>query len=152
MAAMHSPLTCLWGPPGTGKTYTLAVILELLSSDPERRILVTAPTHNAVDNIMRKYMTNAALHQTQKCNTLRVSTDVSIPAMMPRGHHPILTVLLGPKSCRRPTEIHLRCYVWKGLERESRGSQKGTEANQPVSPCFYNMRWRRPWPFTYGAV
>ena len=152
MAAIHSPLTCLWGPPGTGKTYTLAVILELLSSDPERRILVTAPTHNAVDNIMRKYMTNAALHRTEKCNTLRVSTDVSIPTMMPRSPHAILTVLSGPKSCGRPTEIHLRCYVWKGLERESRGPQKGTEANQPVSPCFYNMRWRRPWPFTYGAV
>ena len=84
MAALRSPLTCLWGPPGTGKTYTLAIILELLSSDPERRILVTAPTHNAVDNIMRKYMTNAELHRTGKRNALRVSTDVSLPAGVSR--------------------------------------------------------------------
>ena len=79
-AAMHSPLTCLWGPPGTGKTYTLAVILELLSAAPKRRILVTAPTHNAVDNIMRKYIGNAELNRTGQCSALRVSTDVSIPA------------------------------------------------------------------------
>lgn len=43
-AALASSLTCLWGPPGTGKTYTVAVILEELLKDPERRILVTAPT------------------------------------------------------------------------------------------------------------
>ena len=84
MAALRSPLTCLWGPPGTGKTYTLAIILELLSSDPERRILVTAPTHNAVDNIMRKYMTNAELNRTINRNALRVSTDVSLPASASR--------------------------------------------------------------------
>ena len=82
IAAMHSPLTCLWGPPGTGKTYTLAVILELLSTAPEQRILVTAPTHNAVDNIMRKYIGNAELNRTGKRSVLRVSTDVSIPATM----------------------------------------------------------------------
>ena len=152
MAAMHSPLTCLWGPPGTGKTYTLAVILELLSSDPGRRILVTAPTHNAVDNIMRKYMTNAELHRAGKCNALRVSTDVSVPATTPCGPHAILTVLSGPKRCGRPTEIHLRCYFWEGLERESRGPQKSPEANQPVSPYFYNLHWRRSWPSTHRAV
>ena len=116
MAAMHSPLTCLWGPPGTGKTYTLAVILELLSSDPERRIIVTAPSHNAVDNIMRKYMTNSQLHRTGNRSALRVSTDVSIPATMACNYHAILTFLSGPKSCGRPTEIHLRCYDWEGLE------------------------------------
>ena len=152
LAAMHSPLTCLWGPPGTGKTYTLAVIIELLSCDLERRILVTAPTHNAVDNIMRKYMTNAELHRTGKRNALRVSTDVRIPAPMACISHAILTFLSGPKGCGRPTEIHLRCYDWEGLERESSGPQKGPEANQPVSPNIYNMHWRRPWPFTYRAI
>ena len=80
MAVLHSPLTCLWGPPGTGKTYTLAIILELLSASPKRRILVTAPTHNAVDNIMRKFIGNAELNRTGQCSALRVSTDVSIPA------------------------------------------------------------------------
>lgn len=152
MAAMHGSLTCLWGPPGTGKTYTLAVILELLSSAPERRILVTAPTHNAVDNIMRKYMGNPELNQNKICSALRVSTDVSIPTPMLRRSYVILTVILGPKGCGRSTQIHLRCYVREGLERESCGPQKGPEANQPVSTDLHNMHWGRPWPFAYRVV
>lgn len=70
-------MTCLWGPPGTGKTHTIAVILELLAADPEQRILVTAPTHNAVDNIMRKYLTNMRDRGEPFTSALRVSTDVS---------------------------------------------------------------------------
>ena len=74
-AAIQGPLTCVWGPPGTGKTHTIAVILELLlSSDPARRILVTAPTHNAVDNVMRKFIYN--MQGVSNTFALRVSTEV----------------------------------------------------------------------------
>ncbi|CZR57842.1 related to NAM7-nonsense-mediated mRNA decay protein (RdRP) [Phialocephala subalpina] len=79
-ACLSYPLTCLWGPPGTGKTYTIVEIIKQLQSSPEnRRILVTAPTHNAVDNVMRKYMADT---KTGGCPdrahsiALRVSTDV----------------------------------------------------------------------------
>ncbi|KAL8665418.1 MAG: hypothetical protein Q9202_002311 [Teloschistes flavicans] len=76
LAALDSPLTCLWGPPGTGKTHTVAVILEELLMDRERRLLVTAPTHNAVDNVMRKFLQNMQIRKTFSEETLRVSTDV----------------------------------------------------------------------------
>ena len=78
VAVCESPLTCLWGPPGTGKTYTIAVILEMLSSDPKRRILLTAPTHSAVDNIMRKYLDNIKTRERAATLVLRVSTDVGL--------------------------------------------------------------------------
>ena len=78
VAVCESPMTCLWGPPGTGKTYTIAVILEMLSSDPKRRILVTAPTHSAVDNIMRKYLDNVGTQERAATLILRVSTDVGL--------------------------------------------------------------------------
>ena len=78
VAVCESPLTCLWGPPGTGKTYTIAVILEMLSSDPKRRILVTAPTHSAVDNIMRKYLDDIRTRERAATFVLRVSTDVGL--------------------------------------------------------------------------
>ena len=77
-AAIGNPLTCLWGPPGTGKTHTIAVILDILSSDPAQKILVTAPTHNAVDNIMRKFLLNMSRVETSDAFVLRVSTDVGI--------------------------------------------------------------------------
>ena len=81
-AALSSSLTCLWGPPGTGKTHTIAVILEeLLRLDDENRILVTAPTNNAVDNLLRKFLANMeSPTQSQRTLALRVSTDVSYKA------------------------------------------------------------------------
>lgn len=76
-AALAGSLTCLWGPPGTGKTHTVAVILEELLKEPERRILVTAPTHNAVDNVMKKFLRNMQQRDTWAGVAVRVSTDVS---------------------------------------------------------------------------
>lgn len=75
-------LTCLWGPPGTGKTHTLAVALEeLLSWNLDDKILVTAPTHNAVDNVLRAFLANMARRKKALPEVLRVSTEVSINSM-----------------------------------------------------------------------
>ncbi|KAG4440865.1 hypothetical protein IFR05_003678 [Cadophora sp. M221] len=71
---MVNPLTCLWGPPGTGKTYTIVqIIKQLQASNEVGRILVTAPTYNAVDNVMRRFMAET---QSKEATTLRISTDV----------------------------------------------------------------------------
>lgn len=76
-ASMVGSLTLLWGPPGTGKSHTIVAILqELLSSEANQRILVAAPTHNAVDNVMRKYISRAN-DRTSSVHPIRVSTDVS---------------------------------------------------------------------------
>jgi len=58
-AALHGPdVTLIQGPPGTGKT---TVILELLrqlflahGKDPRFRVLLVAPTHVAVDNVLER--------------------------------------------------------------------------------------------------
>ena len=77
-ASMVGSLTLLWGPPGTGKSHTIVAILqELLSLEPTRSILVAAPTHNAVDNVMRKYISRAN-DRTSSVHPIRVSTDVSL--------------------------------------------------------------------------
>jgi hypothetical protein len=53
------PLTLIWGPPGTGKTYTLGHILlgyALAASSKQQpiAILVTAFTHHAIVNVLKK--------------------------------------------------------------------------------------------------
>ncbi|KAI9925947.1 hypothetical protein MW887_005753 [Aspergillus wentii] len=72
--SLQMPLTCIWGPPGTGKTQTVAALLqELLKWQPEDRVLVTAPTHNAVDNILKRYL---QLTGDSNIKPLRVSTNI----------------------------------------------------------------------------
>ena len=55
----REPLTLIWGPPGTGKTHTVAHILvgyalAAREAGQPLRILVTASTHHAIVNVLRK--------------------------------------------------------------------------------------------------
>lgn len=77
-ASLASSLVCLWGPPGTGKTETIVSIIHALQTAfPTQRILVTAPTHNAVDNVLRRYLTLSRQFSLPSVSPpLRVSTEV----------------------------------------------------------------------------
>ncbi|EFN58210.1 hypothetical protein CHLNCDRAFT_142077 [Chlorella variabilis] len=74
-AAAAQPLTLIHGPPGTGKTHTIAHLLEnLFQKRQETPVLVTAGTNVAVDNILRKLLSclGAASSQAQPGRLLRV--------------------------------------------------------------------------------
>lgn len=79
-AALDSPVTCLWGPPGTGKTETIVEIIRALQICFDKpRILVTAPTHNAVDNVLRRYIglvSATVMSSNPHLAPLRVSTEI----------------------------------------------------------------------------
>jgi DNA replication ATP-dependent helicase Dna2 len=58
-AAFGQPVTLVWGPPGTGKTYLLAWMLlgfagAARSRGEPLRVLLTAATHRAVANVLQK--------------------------------------------------------------------------------------------------
>ncbi|KAF2878599.1 RNA dependent RNA polymerase-domain-containing protein [Massariosphaeria phaeospora] len=76
-AAMKHSLTFIWGPPGTGKTHTVVVILtQLLMALPQSRFLVTAPTHNAVDNMLRRFIRDDGVKKSGVI-PVRVSTQLA---------------------------------------------------------------------------
>ena len=57
-AALMRRFTLIWGPPGTGKSRTLRMVvlgalLDAAESGQPLRVLVTAHTYNAVDNVLR---------------------------------------------------------------------------------------------------
>lgn len=83
--ALNSSFLCLWGPPGTGKTETIVeMICALQTADESARLLITAPTHNAVDNLMRRYIerlrANPVAREVQP-NMVRVSTEVTCTSL-----------------------------------------------------------------------
>lgn len=74
LASLTHPITCLWGPPGTGKTETIvSILVALRAHHPDARLLVTAPTHNAVDNVMLRYLSSLAPDDPPP---LRISAEV----------------------------------------------------------------------------
>lgn len=61
LAALGNRLTLVWGPPGTGKTHTLAAFLvayaeACLKARRPVRVMVTAFTHAAVENLLAKVL------------------------------------------------------------------------------------------------
>src|SRR5690606_10592457 len=110
-AALSARLTCLWGPPGTGKTSTVVeILIHLLNLYPTGRILMTAPTHNAVDNVMSKFLKlykPPVSHNTVSednpilpANPLRVSTDIRKVDNSLKGH--TIDALMGFDLTQRP--------------------------------------------------
>lgn len=108
-ASMKHPLTFIWGPPGTGKTHTIVVILmQLLKALPKSRFLVTAPTHNAVDNLLRRFIHDA---EAKKCGAVpvRVSTQVStlLKPVLNLLRPSNINIMSAHKGRFRPPFLHL---------------------------------------------
>ncbi|KAI6021731.1 hypothetical protein PISMIDRAFT_613287 [Pisolithus microcarpus 441] len=74
-----APLSLIWGPPGTGKTTVVVQILRyLLRKFGECKILMTASTHNAVDNVLERFLkVNQQDNLLPDDVILRVATDHS---------------------------------------------------------------------------
>ncbi|CAE6466866.1 unnamed protein product [Rhizoctonia solani] len=78
--SIRYPLSLVWGPPGTGKTTVVVTMLRLLlrSMPPGSRILMTASTHNAVDNVLERFIKENEQHNLiAKEQLLRVATDIN---------------------------------------------------------------------------
>ncbi|KAI0333202.1 RdRP-domain-containing protein [Cubamyces sp. BRFM 1775] len=75
--ATQSPLCLIWGPPGTGKTTVVVEILgQLIRRFPDAKILMTASTHNAVDNVLERFVKyNHEHHLLEDDQILRAATE-----------------------------------------------------------------------------
>lgn len=97
----REPLTLVWGPPGTGKTHTIAHILigNILAArrlNCPIRVLVTAFTHHAINNVLKKVADLA--------NHYQISMDDVQIAKMQRGAAPLSDATLPKRITAVDTE------------------------------------------------
>lgn len=78
-----SSVTFIWGPPGTGKTYTIAYLVTALIEAGER-VLVTSHTHAAVDQSLYE----AVKSENGKCGPLSTHPTVSAGKILRIGLTP----------------------------------------------------------------
>ena len=65
----NNSLTLIQGPPGTGKTHLLAEVIRKLSTK-NQRILMTAPSNTAVDNVCRRLFDRPILRLGREKNSI----------------------------------------------------------------------------------
>ncbi|MDP4302372.1 DEAD/DEAH box helicase [Leptothrix discophora] len=125
----------LWGPPGSGKTTTLGVLLaELLQQRPEARVLLLSTTHTAVDQAV--IALDKALAQKRRealrASVRRLGTRFSAAAYEGREHllavrDPALVAQLAKAEAARPRGHDLAALqAWQdrvdGLRRQLRSA------------------------------
>jgi ATP-dependent RNA/DNA helicase IGHMBP2 len=127
--AHHTPLSCVWGPPGTGKTTT---VVEVIRQAVQKgwRVLVTAPSNVAVDNVLSNLMTKSTAASTpapsNKSNSRigarncrKAGGGGAAAAAAPSPSHRLRVVRLGHPA-RMQSEI--LCYSLDSLVQSAEGT------------------------------
>ncbi len=74
----------LWGPPGTGKTYTIGQQVALCLADPSERILVVSTTNKATDEVALK-IGLAAKSEMEHKRVLRIGKSADYDRFWDKG-------------------------------------------------------------------
>nr|VFK14662.1 MAG: AAA domain-containing protein [Candidatus Kentron sp. LPFa] len=70
------PLFALQGPPGTGKTTVAAEAIRLmLAEEPHQRILISAQSHYALDNLAERVLETLDKHKNKDFEALRIASN-----------------------------------------------------------------------------
>ncbi|MDP9313432.1 MAG: AAA domain-containing protein [Chloroflexota bacterium] len=135
----EEPLTLVWGPPGTGKTYTLAhmllgYVLAARHSGRPFRVLVTAFTHHAITNVVNKLAELAEQYGIPQ-------DDLTVAKILATGTHPADEKLhqrinkIGDGAIRGLVESAAPCVVVGGTVWSAYRSTNN-EFGTPIQPLF----------------
>lgn len=88
--ALMRQLTVIWGPPGTGKTNTLAAMLhamtiQAIASNTPLRVLVTGPTYKAVEEVMHRAARFLSQDPSARCEMFVGYSRERAPGATPQG-------------------------------------------------------------------
>lgn len=149
-AVLQQPVSLIWGPPGTGKTYLLAWMLIAMAEAARQdgrpcRILVTAATHRAIVNVLARLAAEhqgGADHVSLRAVKLRGSgseadrdlagTEVEL---VPDGR--LAALLAGAEDTGEPLIVGTTVWsLWKQMRAASGGSEEEEGDAAPVRSWF----------------
>lgn len=114
------PLLVVQGPPGTGKTTLAAeIILQTLKRSPNARILVTTQSHEPLDNLLERIVTEGSQNQT----AARLRGDAEIVRIPSGWRERGATVAAGFYPHVRAETLFQQMKAWSTRERHTLGLQ-----------------------------
>lgn len=91
-SSYHNPLSIIWGPPGTGKTTTIAKAIEA-HLNAGRKVLLVSHANNAVDQALldiAKQMRNTSFYNDGELVRLGIPTEPSILSEFEKDYEMVL--------------------------------------------------------------
>ena len=126
-AAMHTPdFVLLKGPPGSGKTTAISeLVIQMAAQRPGARILLTASTHVAIDNVLEKLADHAA-----DVTCLRIASDNTSK----RVEHPKVQDMLLKRVVRKEHQrlLGLHSSPKTAAEKSFRGLLDGMHGEEEL--------------------
>ncbi len=122
--SLSQEVTFIWGPPGTGKTKTLSVILELLVKSG-KSVLLTSNTNLAVDEVLEKYLIESEKNEFKDENLLQIDAGKIIRLGSPAKTDSKLQEITLDNVTLRVTQKHVQ--EKKKIDEEITNLKKRTE-------------------------
>ena len=136
LRSMSQEVSFIWGPPGTGKTKTLSILLNALIA-ASKSVLLVANTNAAVDEIFRKFMddaNNASFIQDGKIIRL------GIPIAEDERFNQLLIDRIGEKRTfeikKRLEELHIELDSTGALTKKYEDIEKTLLQNKQQLEAF----------------
>ncbi|MBX3001532.1 MAG: AAA family ATPase [Caldilineaceae bacterium] len=107
----------LWGPPGTGKTYTIGQQVATCLSDPSERVLVISTTNKATDEVALKIGQAANSSQIASKRLLRIGKNANYERFRDKG---LEVMLSGSETELLRSVVQLRHQLKKAQGYEER--------------------------------
>ena len=135
------PLGAVWGPPGTGKTYTLGEQVAEALRDPDERILVVSTTNKATDqaalaiaDALRRHggeVTPEVLRRVGAAVDARRLEDAGLAHLIDQGPRELRDEIADTIATHRAaTDPDERALLWNDLQQLRAGLRGGQRLDQ----------------------
>lgn len=102
----RAPVTVVWGPPGTGKSATLAAVIQVLRLKcPSLRILVSAVTNNAVEVLAELLRRNGVEGVTSLANVRAYRNDTREGCVVLGTFYAVYSKIVRQESAATPFDV-----------------------------------------------